>query len=221
MGRRLTVTFDNGPTPGVTEDVLDHLDAAGLAATFFVVGDDLRRPGRRELVAEARARGHRIGNHTLTHRVLLGHEPDDAVARREIDEAQELLGDLAHPDRLFRPWGDGRLGPHLLSPAAVERLERGGYTLALWNCVPRDWEDPDGWVDRALTDIASRDWTVLVLHDIDSGAMARLPDFLEAVTDAGVEFTQELPDECTPIRRGRPVGDLTGLVTTEQQKGTP
>ena len=221
MTRRLTLTFDNGPTPGVTERVLDVLDETGVLTTFFIVGDDLLRPGRREIAANARARGHRIGNHTMTHSVLLGHEMDPAIPEREIDEAQTVLGDLAHAEKFFRPWGDGNLGPHLLSPTAVERLEQGGYTLALWNCVPRDWEDATGWVDRALGEIASQDWTVLVLHDIDSGAMDHLPRFLTAVKDADVEIVQEIPEVCTPIRRGQRIGDLTGLVTTGQRKGTP
>ena len=72
----------------------------------------------------------------------------------------------------------------------------------LWNCVPRDWVDPIGWVGRALDDIASRDHTLVVLHDIDSGAMQHLPRFLDALLDGGVQFTLELPDDCVPVKKG-------------------
>jgi peptidoglycan/xylan/chitin deacetylase (PgdA/CDA1 family) len=209
---RLSLTFDNGPVPGITETVLDVLRERNLTATFFVVGTDLQQPGRRELVERARAEGHRVGNHTLTHSVLLGRTDDPHAAQREIAEAQEQLGDLASPERFFRPWGNGGLiGPHLLSTAAVELLESGGYTLVLWNSVPRDWEDATGWVERALDDIERQDWTVLVLHD-NSRAVDRLGEFLDRVLADGVEIRADLPDACVPIRGGIRTGELTDLM---------
>ncbi|TXN30935.1 polysaccharide deacetylase family protein [Lacisediminihabitans profunda] len=214
MSRRLSLTFDNGPTPGVTEHVLAELAARAVLATFFVVGRDLERDGSRELVQRAKDAGHRIGNHTMTHSIQFGTSDDPGLPDAEITAAQVVLGDLAEDDRLFRPWGGGGvLGPNLLSPAAVDLLERDGYTLVLWNGVPRDWEDATGWVDRALADIESQDWTVLVLHDIQSGAMAQLGQFLDRVIESGVEIVQDLPDACVPIRRGKLVGSLDDLVT--------
>ena len=70
--RRVTLTFDNGPTPGVTDQVLDVLADRAAPAYFFVVGSRLRQPGGRDLVRRAVAEGHRIGHHTTTHTVLLG-----------------------------------------------------------------------------------------------------------------------------------------------------
>ena len=64
---RITLTFDNGPTPGVTDDVLEVLAQHDVPATFFVVGDRLRQPTGRALAERAKSEGHRIGNHTLTH----------------------------------------------------------------------------------------------------------------------------------------------------------
>jgi peptidoglycan/xylan/chitin deacetylase (PgdA/CDA1 family) len=218
---RLTITFDNGPTPGVTERVLDVLDEHAVRTTFFVVGNDLVKPGRREIVADAKRRGHAIGNHTLTHSVQFGTSADPDLPTREIDQAQELLGDLAHPDRYVRPWGDGRLSANLLSGAAVRHLQDGGYTLALWNCVPRDWEDPTGWPDRARAQIAQQDWTLLVVHDTGTGAMDALPGFLTAVRADGVEIRQELPEQCTPILRGELIGSLSGLVTEHPDPRLP
>src|SRR3954453_22151415 len=168
---RLTLTFDNGPTPEVTPGVLEALRRHGVRATFFVVGERLRSGEARAIAAAARDEGHWVGNHTLTHSVELGRAPGAAVARREIEDAQVALGELASPDKLFRPWGQGRLGPTLLSSAAGEHLCSGGYTCVLWNSVPRDWEDPAGWVDTCLQDVTARDWSVVVLHDLDTGAM--------------------------------------------------
>jgi peptidoglycan/xylan/chitin deacetylase (PgdA/CDA1 family) len=198
---RLTLTFDNGPTPRVTPGVLEALRERGIRATFFVVGQNLRSPDRRAIAATAASEGHWVGNHTLTHSVELG-DSDPDVGRREIEDAQDALGELASPDKLFRPWGRGRLGPTLLSAPAVEHLRREGYTCVLWNSVPRDWADPERWVETCLRDLATRDWSVVVLHDLDTGAMRRLPEFLDRAAAEGFELVQELPDSCVPIRRG-------------------
>lgn len=213
MPRKLSISFDNGPTPGVTEQVLAELASRGIRSTFFVVGRDLQREGSRELVQKARDAGHWIGNHTMTHSIQFGTSSDPDLPAAEITAAQQVLGDLAEPEKYFRPWGGGGvLGPDLLSPAAIELLADGGYTCVLWNSVPRDWEDATGWVDRAIADIRSQDWTVLVLHDIPSGAMAHLGDFLDRAIAEGVEIVQEFPDECVPIRRGQVSEQVNHLI---------
>jgi peptidoglycan-N-acetylglucosamine deacetylase len=211
---KLTLSFDNGPFPDVTPGVLDALARAGATATFFVCGKEASDPRRRALLERVRAAGHRIGNHTQSHSVELGATSDPDAPRREIGRAQAALGELAHADRLFRPYGAGGvLGPRLLSSAAVKHLCDGGYTCVLWNSVPRDWEDPAGWPERALADLRAQPWTLLVLHDIPSGAMRALPGFLSRVADEGVELTAELPPVCVPILRGSVVGALDGLVS--------
>ena len=207
------MTFDNGPTPGVTDRVLDILHERGVTATFFAVGNQAAVPEGRELLERALAEGHRIGNHSMTHRVPLG-ELDPQTSVDEITDAAEVLDGLLGVERQFRPFGrGGRIGPHLLSPAAVDRLCTDGYTLALWSSVPRDWVDPDGWVDVALAQIRDDPWPVVVLHDFEGGCLARLPDFLDELERLGAELTTALPDRCTPIRRGRVIGDLGSIVT--------
>jgi peptidoglycan/xylan/chitin deacetylase (PgdA/CDA1 family) len=194
--------------------VLDALASAGAPATFFVCGKEASDPRRHALLERIRAAGHRIGNHTQTHSIELGASHDPDAPRREIEGAQAALGDFASPERLFRPYGAGGvLGPRLLSQAAVRHLCDGGYTCVLWNSVPRDWEDPSGWPERALADVRAQPWTLLVLHDIPSGAMRALPAFLARVATAGVELTADFPPACVPILHGRRVGSLDGLVS--------
>jgi peptidoglycan/xylan/chitin deacetylase (PgdA/CDA1 family) len=202
--RRVTLTFDNGPTPGVTEPVLATLDDRGLNATFFVVGNRVARPAGRELAEQAHAAGHWIGNHTLTHTVRFGGA-DDEVVDGEIDETQALLGPLVHPDLLFRPYGAGGvIDRKLLGAHGRQRLLDGGYTCSLWNCLPRDWLDPDGWVDTCVDIVKSLPWSVVVVHDLPTGAMAHLGRLIDRLDAVDVEWRQDLPDACTPIRRGRP-----------------
>src|SRR5580658_5217360 len=140
--KKVTLSFDNGPDPkGTTAFVLDELARHDILASFFVTGRQLARPGGRDLAERAHAAGHWIGNHTLTHSIMFGDSDDPSLPDREIGKTQALIGDLAYPDRLFRPYGGGGvIGPRLLSAAAVAHLERGGYTCVLWNSVPRDWE---------------------------------------------------------------------------------
>lgn len=202
--RKLTLTFDNGPTPGVTEQVLATLSERSLHATFFITGGTLLRPGTRELAEREVAEGHWLGNHTMTHGVPLGDRQDPAVELGEIALTQEILGSLSHQDRLFRPNGSGQVGPHLLSAAALDFLIERHYTVVLWDIYVRDTHEPVGWVDRALARLQERDWNVLVCHDVPSGAMAELPRLLDTVTDAGIEIVQEIPDQVVPVRRGQP-----------------
>jgi peptidoglycan-N-acetylglucosamine deacetylase len=107
--KRLTLTFDNGPTPGITERVLDILARHGLQATFFVIGRQLRDPAAAALLPKIEQAGHRIGNHTLNHRVAFGDRPDAAFAHAEIEEAQALIATHAGAEKLFRPYGLNRL----------------------------------------------------------------------------------------------------------------
>jgi peptidoglycan/xylan/chitin deacetylase (PgdA/CDA1 family) len=207
--KRVTLTFDNGPTLGITEHVLDILSARAVRAAFFIVGERLERPGGRALAVRAHAEGHRIGNHSLTHSAPLGEKPDAEYARREIEETQNLIGELAHADKLFRPMGGGgSIGPHLLSRAALEHLQKGKYTCVLWSSVPGDWKDQDGWVDRCVSEVAGRDWTVVAIHDVENAALPRLPELLDRLDSMGVEFRQDFPEDVVITRRGELVSPL-------------
>jgi peptidoglycan/xylan/chitin deacetylase (PgdA/CDA1 family) len=199
----LTLSFDNGPEPEVTPHVLDILGKHGIKASFFVIGEKLADPERRRLSARAHEEGHWIGNHTYTHTVPLGQQRDPAAALHEIARTQDLIGDLAHPKRWFRPFGGGgHLDDRLLKPSVVDYLCRGGYSCVLWNSVPRDWDDPEGWTDRALAQCRAQAWSLMVLHDLPTGAMRHLEGFIERAGAAGARFHQEFPPDCVPIRAG-------------------
>jgi peptidoglycan/xylan/chitin deacetylase (PgdA/CDA1 family) len=200
---RVTLSFDNGPAAGTTDEVLDVLANRQVLSTFFVVGRQLQQPESRDLAARAAAEGHWIGNHTMTHTVPLGACDDPTEAEDEIGATQQLIGDLAHPDRLFRPFGQGGIiDDKLLSPGALRYLQDGRYTCVLWSSVPHDWDQPDTWVYRCLDDVKAQPWSVVVLHDLPTGAMRRLPELLDRLADVGAEVVQEFPDSCVPIRRG-------------------
>jgi peptidoglycan/xylan/chitin deacetylase (PgdA/CDA1 family) len=210
----LTVTFDNGPEPSVTPYVLDVLADHGIATTFFVIGSKLVEPAARACAERAHAQGHWIGNHTWTHSRPLGEQPGQAAAELEIGRAQDEIGALSHPDKLFRPTGGGgHLDRRLLSPEAAALLTTGGYTCVLWNAIPRDWADPDGWLDTALAQIGSQPWTLMALHDLPTGAMRHLDRFLTEAKRRGARLRQDYPGDCVPITRGQLTGPLADFVT--------
>lgn len=199
------LTFDNGPEPEVTPGVLDILARRGIRATFFLVGKKLRDPAARACAERAKAEGHAIGNHTLTHGEPLGRR-SAAEAVAEIAETDALLGALHGPARLFRPnGGGGTLGPHLLNRAAADYLVAHRHTVWLWNAVPGDFRDPEGWVATAHGMLrAQRGTALLVLHDLPNGAMRQLDRFLGEAMDAGARFGAEPPDDGVILRCGVP-----------------
>lgn len=212
----LTLSFDNGPEPGITPVVLEVLARRDLRATFFVIGQKLAEPGRRALAERAQAEGHWIGNHSYTHSLPLGLRAEADIAEREIGRTQELMGALVHSKNFFRPsGGGGNLDRRLLSRAAAEFLQRGRYTCVLWNSIPRDWDDPDGWVERALAQCRAQPWTLMVLHDLPTGAMRHLDRFLDAVAAAGARIRQDFPPACVPIIEGVPVLPLDDYVAAQ------
>jgi peptidoglycan-N-acetylglucosamine deacetylase len=212
----LTLSFDNGPEPEITPLVLDVLARRKLRATFFVIGQKLAQREARVLAERAQAEGHIIGNHSYTHSLPLGLRTEPDIAEREIGRTQDVMGALAHPKKYFRPFGGGgNLDERLLNPSVVEFLQRGRYTCVLWNSIPHDWDDPEGWVDRALAQCRQQPWTLMVLHDLPTGAMRHLDRFLDAVGEAGGRIRQDFPPACVPIVEGIPVLPLDDYIAAQ------
>ena len=209
----LTLTFDNGPEPGVTDSVLDTLARHDVRTTFFVLGHKLAMPERRKLAERAYAEGHWIGNHTWSHTTPLGMLDNPHQTEAEIVRTQAEIGSLAHARRFFRPFGGGgNLDERLLNETALDVLKRDRFTCVLWNSIPRDWEDADGWVARAMMQAAAQPWTLMVLHDMPTGAMKHLDRFLGEARDRGAVFRQDFPPACVPVLEGEVVAPVDGYV---------
>ena len=117
------LTFDDGPIPEATPFVLDTLDRFGVKATFFMVGDNVRKhPDIYRMVVE---RGHRIGNHTFNHIGGFRHSCKEYL--ENADKANQLL----HTN-LFRP-------PHGWMRLLQFKLLRKHYRIIMWDLVTRDY----------------------------------------------------------------------------------
>ena len=206
MQRLITLTFDNGPTEITTPKVLHILEKYKISSTFFAVGKNLVSLKGQDLIKLVKAGGHRIGNHTFSHTIPFGENTDPRICDYEVEKTQKLLGESSENDRLFRPFGKGGLlGKHLFSRALLKHIFLEKYTCVLWNCVPRDWENPDTWPETALHQCSQKDWSLVVLHDEEERAMLQLEAFIQKALDSGFAFVQEFPADCVPIRRGVPV----------------
>lgn len=158
----LALTYDDGPSTRNTPALLDLLAEHNVRATFFMMGDHVRR--HTALARRVVAAGHVIGNHTVTHPNLAQCLP--GRVRNELGGCQRIMQDLLGVSPvLFRPpYGARR-------PDVVRTARRMGLTPVLWNAVAQDWLDigADAMlfnVDRGLTAnrSAGRASTVL-MHD--------------------------------------------------------
>jgi len=209
---KVSLTFDNGPDIDTTPHVLDTLARFDVPATFFTLGKNLSVPAQRQLTVRAFEAGHRIGNHSYNHATPFGlvERPQESVD--EILATDQLLGELVGTERMFRPFGRGVIGPHLLNQQVWDLLVQRQFTCVLWNVLVREQTMIDTWMDTAMHLCEQQDWSVVVLHDIPTGAMRKLADFLGMLKDRGAQFSQEFPDDCTPLRKGVVVGPHDHLI---------
>lgn len=170
------ITFDDGPVPEVTPWVLDTLDRFGVKATFFMVGENVRR--HPELVEEVRRRGHCVGNHSMHH--LQGMKVTTRRYLRDISEANGLLGST-----LFRP-------PHGIMRWAQAAALKHHYNIVMYDVVTRDYSrrlSPERCVETVRR--YARNGSIIVFHD-SLKAWPRLehalPEALKWLTEQGYSF---------------------------------
>jgi peptidoglycan/xylan/chitin deacetylase (PgdA/CDA1 family) len=158
-GAGYALTFDDGPHAQGTPRTLELLAGASVSATFFLVGEQVKRnPG---LAAEILAAGHQIGLHCNRHRNLLRLTPRQT--REDIRRAQAIIEEASgHSPTLYRP-------PYgVLNAAALAHARSSGWRTLLWSHWGRDWE-----ASATAESIAARvtdgvgEGSVLLLHDAD------------------------------------------------------
>jgi peptidoglycan/xylan/chitin deacetylase (PgdA/CDA1 family) len=176
---RVALTFDDGPDPAATPQVLDMLAARGMRATFFCVGSKVER--HPELARRAHAEGHRIENHSHSHSSRFAFFGPRAM-RREIDRAQEAIaGIVGRRPRFFRPPA-GIRNPWLDPVLARLRLRLVTWTRRGFDTVSRDGTKVASRLVRQL-----RPGDILLLHDrglYDASGRPVVVAALPAVLDA-------------------------------------
>lgn len=180
--KRIVLTFDDGPHPKQTRQILDVLDRYDIKATFFVIGVNVKNyPG---IVAEVQARGHEVANHTTTH----SHAArlDARALRNEIVECEdEVYKQIGKRCTLFRP-------PEGAMNDSMRQVVRDlGYTSVLWTLDTRDWAHtpPDKISDYIIQNAKNGD--IILMHDYigaNSPTVQALETFIPILLDRGFTF---------------------------------
>lgn len=179
-GRKVAyLTFDDGPIPDVTPWVLDLLKHYGVKATFFMVGDNVRR--NPDLLDRIKEEGHSWGNHTMHH--IQGRDTTTRRYLRDVALADELIG-----SPLFRP-------PHGLLRYGQAKIVRRHYNLIMYDLVTRDYSrrlTPDDVVNNVKR--YARNGSIIVFHD----SLKAWPNTREALPQA-IEWLLAEGYELLPI----------------------
>lgn len=209
------LTFDDGPTPGVTEWVLDELQRAGARATFFCIGHNAERYP--DLMARIVQEGHAVGNHTYSH--MAGYGVTTSSYLNDV----ELAGSVLRQTRLFRP-PYGRV-----SGVKVDALRSLGYQVVLWSRLSMDYSNRvSAWEVLRFSTERVVGGDILAFHDsykAEQKLRYALPRALELLQARGFVFApldsceleqretladRELSGELWPVRVG--VGGSQGVV---------
>ena len=175
--REIFLTFDDGPIPEVTPWVLDQLDRCQAKATFFCVGDNVRK--HPEIYAEIRKRGHSTGNHSFNHLQAWKTPLNEYLAN--VEKCRQLVD-----SSLFRP-------PHGQLTPKISRVLGKEYRLIMWSILTRDFDSritPAQCLEIALKN--AKPGSIIVFHD-SLKAWDRLeyalPRFLDHFTEKGYTFS--------------------------------
>jgi peptidoglycan/xylan/chitin deacetylase (PgdA/CDA1 family) len=200
---RIYLTFDDGPSPTSTIQILDTLDAYGIQATFFVLGSQAE--GYPDIVRLADSRGHAIANHSYSHDYDAIYQSAEAFMH-DIERCEAALADiLGHPPaRLVRfPAGSAALQLErdpAMRDAIKQLLAAGGWRFYDWNASMGDsWAggapEPGylGWAIVAqVDDMVAEGYTdiIVLAHDTDSRPWtpADLPMVIEHCQAQGYRF---------------------------------
>jgi peptidoglycan/xylan/chitin deacetylase (PgdA/CDA1 family) len=215
--KEVVLTFDDGPLPRYSNQVLDILAAQCVKATYFLVGQMARTyPGVVRRIYEA---GHTIGTHTEDHPSHFQKLPIEKV-RQEIDDGiadvGAALGDPGALAPFFRIPGLAR------TDAIEDELAARSLIVFSSDTVADDWYrriKPGEIVRRAMSRLQARGKGILLLHDIHPGTVAALPELLKKLKEQGFHVVHVVPAPVNRIeiagqRTPAPAADYLGGGTT-------
>ena len=170
------LTFDDGPIPEITPWVLDLLDKYNIKATFFLVGDNVRKhPEEFKMILE---RGHKVGNHTFNHISGLKYLSYNYLANT--NKADELI-----KSKLFRP-------PHGWMRWGQYMVLSHRYTVVMWDLVTRDYSKRlNGRQVLGIVKKYVRNGSIITFHESiksEKNLKYALPRAIEWLLEQGYEF---------------------------------
>ena len=164
------LTFDDGPTPEITEWVLFQLKEYNAKATFFCIGNNIKKYP--EIFKKVIEEGHAIGNHTFNH--VKGWKTSNKTYINEVESCEEVIQKsfLKHqPTKLFRPpYGK-------IKPSQSRILRKKGYKIIMWDVLSVDFD----------VNITSQNCLNNVIENIENGSIIVFHDSVKAFQN--LEYT--------------------------------
>lgn len=174
--KAIYLTFDDGPNPVVTPQVLDILDEFDAKATFFCVGENVQKYPR--WFEEVKRRGHGVGNHTFNH--IKGYENTVKTYMENVWKADECIHST-----LFRP-------PHgRIKQRQITALKQN-FRIIMWDFITYDY-DAKVTPDKILAEVKkrSRNGSIVIFHDslkAEKNVLTALPEVLKFWKEEGYEM---------------------------------
>lgn len=173
------LTFDDGPTPEITEWVLDQLNQYNAEATFFCIGYNIAH--NRGIFEKTVAAGHAIGNHTYNH--MNGWKTDNAVYLDNVEKCEKEMEGINK--NLFRP-------PYAkVNRTQSKALLKKGYRIVMWDVLSADFDQnitKEKCLENVITNI--RPGSVVIFHDsvkASDNLRYALPKTLQFLKDNGYQ----------------------------------
>ena len=186
--KEVILTFDDGPYPGLTQEVLNALDQECTLATFFVVGQ--MAANMPSMVRAVIARGHTVGTHTMNHPLGVRRMPLEAV-KQEIDQgfaaANKAAPGLIAPFFRFPGLGD--------NADTLAYLQSKGISTFTVDVISNDSfiRDPEKVVKRTMNILAQRGKGIILMHDIKASTARGLPLLLSELKRNGYKVVHVRP----------------------------
>ncbi|MFS8354835.1 glycosyltransferase [Bacillus nitratireducens] len=190
-GKQVALTFDDGPDPKYTPEILDILKEYKIKAAFFVLGENAQL--NPSIVKRIYDEGHEIGNHTFKH----PNVADTSLLRTkvELNTTQRLIQEITgHSTVLFRPPYEADANPDSSNEILpILRAQNMNYTMVAEEVDPEDWATPstNELVKRTLNPIYKGEGNVILLHDAGGNrthTVEALPIIIKDLKKNGYSF---------------------------------
>lgn len=178
------LTFDDGPTPEITERVLEILDNHHIKATFFCIGDNVRKDS--EIVQKIISKQHSVGNHTYSH--LKGWKTSTKSYISNTEACEIKLNSLfkIRNSKLFRPpYGK-------ITPWQSYKLRKLGYKIIMWDVLSKDYDasiSAEKCYENVIKNVSSG--SIIVFHDSNKAkenVLNSLEKTIETLKNKGFNF---------------------------------
>lgn len=181
--KKIYLTFDDGPIPEVTEWVLDLLKSEGIKATFFCIGNNIKK--HPEVYKRILAEGHQTGNHTFNHLNGWKTRSSQYIENLKLCESEHLKLNIENSFLFRPPYGK-------IKPSQSKLIRQLGYKIIMWDVLSYDFDSTISG-EKCLENVISNtvQGSIIVFHDsIKSEKNLRfaLPGAIQVLKDKGFTF---------------------------------